>query len=109
MPAKPKVPLRVGWLSENGQLPTALPRLGYQLEFIHEHGVQVTTQSNGMLSFLQWNDDLLFTVADLIALGFDLGLVQYCPCCKKLQADCDQEQNDIWERNHAEDARWNDA
>jgi hypothetical protein len=74
-----RVPLRVGWLSENGLLVKAAALLGYKLELIdgklqgaNEKGAPATSDTVGPV-FLYWDDNMLFTLGQLFALGFTIG------------------------------------
>lgn len=78
-----KVPLSVAWLSENGLLVAATELLGYTLQkdSAGEVGVPALYEA-GPCKIVQqvcllWEDNLLFTVAQLLKLGFTLGEVEY--------------------------------
>jgi len=104
--ADKKVPLRTGWLSEQGLLEKAGNLLGYTLDpsasaggcymFRREEKNEDIAVTSG---FIRWDDDMMFTVAQLLELGFEAGEFQYCPHCKRLQVDCDAEQRWMAEHN----------
>jgi len=116
---KQKVPLSIAWLSENGLLVQAAAMLGYKLELIdgrikgaNETGAPATMECGPVRTTLgtrkgiqpvtlEWADSMLFTVAQLLELGFEPGTFQYCPECKRLQVDCDKERADIYDHNHS--------
>lgn len=115
MEEQQKIPLSVAWLSEEGWLTKAGKVLGYY-DFhkpsdkgIHAcfKGDPVNT-TNGRRHeektiFLEWEFHFMFTIAQLIEMNcFELGSIKYCPHCKKLQVDCDREQQDIWDHNHGD-------
>ena len=106
-----KVPLKVSWLSENNLLGEALQALKYKLVSSHKQGVTILVPKGPVLTtngtrkgaehhHLDWDDELLFTAAQLIELGFEPGRFEYCENCKKLKVDCNREQSEIYDRNH---------
>jgi hypothetical protein len=92
-----KVPLQISWLQENGLLQKAGALLGYA---VVGPPTEKGTMAAGVGGFLEWDDYMLFNIAQLIELGFEIGTLSYCPHCKKLKADCDQEAAEQWARNH---------
>jgi hypothetical protein len=98
-----RVPLRVGWLSEEGMLAKALEIRGYkQLGKANRRGIFATGGVGALRRDwfeLTWTNHLLFTVAELLKLGFEPGEFEYCPHCKRLQVDCDEEQRGIAAHN----------
>lgn len=104
-----KLPIRVGWLSENSLLIAAAPLLGFNVQpkTADTHGITVisTNQEGRYATVLLWTDYLLFDVAQLIKLGVDLGDLEYCPACKKLKADCDREAGEAYDRNHEQERK----
>jgi hypothetical protein len=75
MTQKPKVPLSIGWLSENELLEPAAKLLGYEIKpkTADSTGINAVDQNGGLI-FLNWEDDsFTFTLAQLQALGFDPG------------------------------------
>lgn len=103
MPEERKVPLLVSWLSEEGLLAKAVELLGYEVKEVGAQGpallmpagdVLTTTGVRKKLEVVQalWDDRLLFTIAQLVELGFELGDLAYCKNCSLLEADCDRER-----------------
>src|SRR5215831_15763064 len=96
---KQKVPLNVGWLSENDLLTKAAGMLGYELGPANEESIIVTRHKDAKPAdypsvypfYMMWDENLMFTVAQLLELGFEPGEFKYCECCKKLQVDCDRD------------------
>ena len=70
-----KVPLKVGWLSENDLLVKAATIVGYAYipGSADEHGCEVLPGPVRLL----WGDYLMFTVAQLLELGFESGEFKY--------------------------------
>ena len=99
-----KVPLNAGWLSENDLLlkSAKMINLDVNRKDATKTGIFAYDLANGKQTFIQWTDDMMFTIAQLIELGFDLGTLDYCPDCKRLLADCKREQNNIAEAQQAE-------
>jgi hypothetical protein len=97
---KLKVSLDVAWLSENGLLEPAAKLLGYAvIPGTHtQEGIQLL-EGGGKTFTINWTSySFQFTVAQLLALGFDPGVFEYCPCCKKLKVECDVEMDTIYAR-----------
>lgn len=91
-----KVPLRVGWLSENGLLERAGKLVGLEIDpsSANPNGVLAhpvdSTQKKVVL--LLWGDEIQLEVAQLIELGFEPGTFEYCESCGKLAVDCARER-----------------
>jgi hypothetical protein len=65
-----KVPLSVGWLSENDLLTAAGKLLGYTFSTPSEIGIQAKFV-DGVPESVVWSDSLLFTTTQLAELGFE--------------------------------------
>jgi len=84
-----RLPLRVSWLSENDLLESAAAILGYAIVpgSATTEGIQALSPG-GSLCWLCWDgDELLFDLAQLAELGFELGSVtamEQAICAKEL-------------------------
>lgn len=86
-----KVPLSIAWLSENGLLKRAAEVRGETVVNTESLSTGCYFMTPNGLQHSQWDDHMLFTIGQLIKLGFDLGILDYC-VCSKLKADCNREQ-----------------
>jgi len=67
-----RLPLKVSWLSENDLLESAAALLGYAIV----PGSATAMSPGGSMCWLHWDgDELLFDLAQLAELGFELGSV----------------------------------
>ncbi len=68
-----KIPLHIGWLAENNMLVKAAGLLGHAVDIgtAGEDGVYCLAQPDGAPYKMDWDDYLLFTLAQLKELGFE--------------------------------------
>ena len=68
-----RVPLQVSWLHETGMLVKAAGLLGHAVDTstAGEDGVYCLAQPDGAPYKMEWDDHLLFTLAQLKELGFE--------------------------------------
>ena len=72
-----KLPLKVSWLSENDLLESAAAILGYAIVpgSATTEGIQALSPGGSVFTMRWETDELLFDLAQLAELGFELGSV----------------------------------